>query len=371
MNLKEPPPSEEKKKESPPDSPPPKAQQNLPPAYHWIIFSIVILTTLYVARGFLLPVFAALLLSYTFIPIVRFLNRLYIPRIVASLIVVTSFSAMAVYSLVALSGPALKWLENAPESFDKLESIARSIKGPMENMDKASKQLDQITDNENRSEEVVVRVQESSIAEVILNQTPIVIGGAISTLILLFFLLAFGDVLLRRSVESSKSFGDKRRAVETARQIEYGVSNYLVTVSLINISLGITLGLVLWALGFKSPVLWGTLAAAFNFIPYLGAFAGVGLLTLASISTIEPMSHAFIYPAAYLALTTLEGNFITPMVLGRSFTINPIFIILVLLFLGWLWGIAGAVMAVPILIGVKCAAEQFESTQPLARLMAG
>lgn len=344
--------------------------RGLPATYQWIVFAIILLTTLYVARGFLLPVFAALLLSYTFIPFVRFLQRLLIPRIFAALIVVSVFTVATTYSLVALSGPALNWLEKAPESFDKLENIARSIKRPMENMDKASKQLDQITESDSGKEEVVVRVQESSAAEIILNQTPIVIGGAISMLILLFFLLAFGDVLLRRFVETSRSFRDKRRAVETARKIEQGVSSYLITVSLINVGLGVTLGLALWGLGFKNPALWGTIAAGLNFIPYLGAVVGVGLLTLASISIVEPMSQALIYPAVYFALTTIEGNIITPLILGRSFMINPIFIILVLLFLGWLWGIPGAIMAVPILIGVKCAAEQFDSTRPFARLMA-
>lgn len=347
-----------------------RPSRGLPTQYQWVVFAIIVFATLYVARGFLLPVFAALILSYTFVPFVRILQRLYFPRIVAAFTVVALFATITTFALVALSGPALNWLEKAPESFDKLERIARSVRGPMENVDAASKQLDEITKGEKGSKEVVVRLRESSVAEIILNQTPIVIGGAISTLILLFFLLAFGDVLLRRFVEASSSLRDKKRAVETAREIERSVSSYLLTVSAINLCLGITLGLALWAMDFKNPILWGSLAAALNFIPYLGAIAGVGLLALASLGTIEPISQAFIYPATYFVLTSIEGNFITPLILGRSFTINPIFIILVLLFLGWLWGVPGAIMAVPILIGVRCTAEQFESTRPLARLIA-
>lgn len=340
------------------------------PKLQFVVFSIIILTTLYIARGFLLPVFAALLLSYALIPIVRMLVAIRIPRVVAAFLVVSVFFFGSLYSIFALSGPALTWLERAPESFNKLEDFSQILKRPVENVNAATEQLNKMTESENGGKKpMVVRIEKSNMLELVLSQTPIVIGASLSTLILLYFLLAFGNILLCRIVEISPRLKDKRRAVETAREVESCVSRYLLTVTIINASLGLCVGLSLYLLGFKNPILWGTLAAAFNYLPYIGAFSGVGLLALASLSTTNNISLALTYPAIYLVLTLIEGNLITPMVLGQSFTINPIFIVLVLLFLGWLWGIPGALMAVPMLVAVKSAANSFDTTRPLATIL--
>lgn len=339
-------------------------------SYHSsIVFSIIIFATLYVARGFLLPVFAALLLSYALVPAVRMLMHLHIPRVLAAFIVVSIATAAFVYAIIALSGPAVKWLEKAPESFDKLGQLTEVLKRPVENVNAATEQLNEMTQGDKKKRPLVVRVEESNLGDLILSQTPIVIGAAISTIILLFFLLAFGHVLLRRVVEISPRLADKKRAVDTARQVESNVSRYLGTVTLINAGLGACVALVLSALGFENPILWGVMVAILNFIPYLGAVAGVCLMAFASFSSSDNLEQALICPAAYFALTLIEGNFITPMILGRSFTINPVFIILVLLFLGWLWGIPGAIMAVPLLVAVKSVAQEFDSTRSLAILL--
>lgn len=358
----------------PPPSEPTKQQDDfagipIVANYHGIVFFIIIFVTLYVARGFLLPVFAALLLSYALAPAVRMILHLRVPRVLAAFIVVTVATAAFAYGIFALSGPAVSLLENAPESFDKLGKLAQALKRPVENMNAASEQLNEMTQGQKKNRPVVVQMEESGLGNLILSQTPIVLGAIISTLILLFFLLAFGHLLLKRAVEISPRLSDKKRVIETARQIESSVSQYLVTVSLINAGLGACVSLALFLLGFPNPIIWGVLAGALNFIPYLGAVAGVCLLTFASFSITDTLEYALIYPAAYLALTLIEGNFVTPLILGRSFTINPIFIILVLLFLGWLWGIPGAIMAVPLLVAVKSAAQEFERTHSLAVLL--
>ncbi|MBC2607136.1 AI-2E family transporter [Pelagicoccus albus] len=340
-----------------------------PHASQWVVFSIIIFVTLYVARGFLLPVFSSLLLAYALIPFVRILTRLKIPRVIAAFLVVGLFTASFTYGIYALSTPAIEWLEKAPQSFDRVERLLESIKRPVDNVNAASERLNQMAQGEDGGREVVVRMKESDFINVVLNQTPIVIGAVISTLIFLFFLLAYGDLLMRRVVEISPRLRDKIKAVDAAREVETSVSKYLVTVSLINVALGLCVGISLFALGFENPILWGALATMFNFIPYLGAIAGVGLLGLASFTVNSDPQVALVYPGVYLLLTVLEGHFITPMILGRSFMINPIFIILVLVFLGWMWGVVGAVMAVPLLVAAKAAAAHFESTRQLATLL--
>ncbi|MDQ8187400.1 AI-2E family transporter [Pelagicoccus sp. SDUM812002] len=337
--------------------------------YYGIVFSIIIFVTLYIARGFLLPVFAALLISYTLVPAVRLLCHFHIPRVLAAFVVVAVAFSAAIYSLVALSGPAVAWLEKAPESFDKLSELTEVLKRPVENVNAATEQLNEMTKGDERKRPLVVRLEDSSIGDLILSQTPIVIGAAISTLILLFFLLAFGNVLLKRIVEISPRLSDKKRTVDIARKIESSVSRYLVTVLAINVCLGCCVALSLHLLDFADPIFWGVMATTFNFIPYLGAVAGVCLLTFASMSTSGDLEYALLCPAVYFVLTLIEGNLVTPFILGQSFTVNPIFIILVLLFLGWLWGIPGAIMAVPLLVVLKSAAQEFESTRSIAVLL--
>ncbi|MDQ8203980.1 AI-2E family transporter [Pelagicoccus sp. SDUM812003] len=357
--------------ERPASPPKPESKRfSLQPKLQFIVSSIIILATLYIARGFLLPVFAALLLSYALVPAVRILVRMKIPRVLAALLVVGASFLATLYAIIALTGPAITWLEKAPESFDKLESISSVLKRPVENVNAATEQLNKMTKSDGEGKEpVLVRIQETNIIDIVLSQTPIVIGATLSTMILLFFLLAFGNLLLKRIVEASPDLAGKRHSVETARVVEANVSRYLVTVTIINATLGFSVGFALFLLEFESPVLWGTIAALLNFIPYLGAFAGVGLLALASLSTQPNLELALLPPSIYLVLTVIEGNFLTPLILGKSFSINPIFIILVLLFLGWLWGVPGAVMAVPILVAVKSAANSFESSRPLAIIL--
>lgn len=334
-----------------------------------VTVAIILLAALYAGRGFVLPVLAALILSYALIPLVRVLCRCKVPRIVASFLVVSGFSAACVFGAITLSGPALNWLEKAPRSFEKLEHLLETVQQPVNNMSRASEQLNEMTNGEKKRGEVVVRVKESSLAKVFLSQTPAALGATTSTLILMFFLLTFGKTLLRRVVEISPRLRDKVKAVETAREIESNVSRYLTTVTLINSCLGLSVGLSLYFLGFESPALWGTLAACLNFVPYLGAIAGVLLLALASLSVTPDPLQALLFPSVYLALTLIEGNFITPVILGKSFELNPVFIILVLLFLGWMWGILGAVMAVPLLVAIKSAASHFPKTQNVATLI--
>lgn len=357
-------------KPAPDDERQPSQRLTVQPKLQFIVFSIIILATFYIARGFLLPVFAALLLSYALVPAVRLLVKLHIPRIVSAFLVVVIFFSGSVYVIIALSGPAIAWLEKAPESFQKFEGISQVLKRPVENVNAATEELNKMTQGESKGREpIVVRIQDSNALELVLSQTPIIIGAAISTLLLLFFLLAFGNLLLKKAVEISPDLDGKRRAVETARLVENSVSSYLVTVTMINATLGLIIGTSFYFLDFPNPILWGTLAALFNFIPYLGALTGVCFLTFASLATFPDPETALIYPALYLALTMIEGNFVTPMILGQSFMINPIFIILVLLFLGWLWGIPGAVMAVPILVAIKSSASNFERTRPLATIL--
>ena len=162
---------------------------------------------------------------------------------------------------------------------------------------------------------------------------------------------------------------DKKRAISIARKIESSISRYLLTVTLINAGLGTAVGLAMYFLGMPNPVLWGAMAAIVNFVPYLGATVGIVAMTLAALLSFDSLGWALVFPATYLALAILEGNFITPVVLGHSLTLNPIVIVIALMFWGWMWGIAGAILAVPILAAFKIFCDHIEPLEPVGEFL--
>jgi predicted PurR-regulated permease PerM len=188
-------------------------------------------------------------------------------------------------------------------------------------------------------------------------------------LILLYFLLAYDGIFLAKITRSIPRLTDKKRAVSIVREIEMQISRYLLTITLINIGLGLAVGLVVYLLGLKNPVLWVVLVAVLNFVPYLGALTGIICMTLAAILSFDSLGYAMLFPASYLVLATLEGNFVTPFLLGRSLTLNPVMILIALTFWGWMWGIAGMILAVPIVASFKIFCDHMEPLAPVGEFL--
>ena len=196
------------------------------------------------------------------------------------------------------------------------------------------------------------------------------VAGIAVVLVLLYFLLASGDLFLRKLIRTLPTLEDKKRAVDIARQLESDLSAYLSTVTLINLGLGVAVGVAMYLLGLPNPVLWGGLATILNFVPYLGAIVGILVIGLVAALTFDGVGQMLLPPLVYFLLTACEGYFVTPMILGRRLTLNPVMILLSLLFWGWLWGIAGAVLAVPMLAVVKILCDHLEPLHPLGEFLA-
>ena len=162
---------------------------------------------------------------------------------------------------------------------------------------------------------------------------------------------------------------DKKRAVSIVREIETQISRYLLTITLINIGLGLAVGTTVHLLGLRNPIMWGVLVAMLNFIPYLGALTGIICMTLGAVLSFDSLGYAMVFPASYLIIAILEGNFITPMVLGRSLTLNPVVILIALAFWGWMWGISGMILAVPILATFKIFCDHIEPMAPIGEFL--
>jgi predicted PurR-regulated permease PerM len=333
------------------------------------LFILAIFYTMYFMRSLLLPLVLALLLSYLLRPIVRAGARFHIPPPLGAAIILLSFFGLIGYAVSFLAAPAAGWLEKAPYSLQQFQSKMIPLRGPMQNVAKASGEIEKITTPEAQQAKLAVEVKRHPIADVLFVRTPELIVSTVMLIILLYFLLAYDGVFLTKLIKLLPTLADKKRAVSIANEIETNVSRYLLTVTLINIGLGFTVGTIAGLLGLPNPAMWGAMVAILNFVPYLGALTGIICMTLGAVLSFNSFGYALIFPAVYLLAATLEGNFITPWVMGRSLTLNPVMVLLSLSFWGWMWGIAGVILAVPILAAFKIFCAYIKPIEPIAEFL--
>jgi predicted PurR-regulated permease PerM len=332
------------------------------------LFVLAVFYTMYFMRAMLLPLVLALLLSYLLAPLVRLFRHIRVKPAVGAAIVLLTLVGLLVYGVSRLAEPAAGWLEKAPYSLQQLKQRLVPLKRPMEKVAQASGEIDKLTSTEAEQAQTVV-VKHNALANSFLTQTPEFIASTVVMLILLYFLLAYDGVFLAKLIKVSPRLKDKKRSVSIVREIETQISRYLVTITAINVALGLAVGTTVHFLGLPNPIMWGVLVALLNFVPYLGALTGIICMTLGAILSFDSLGYAMLFPASYLLLATLEGNFVTPMVLGRSLTLNPIVIVVALAFWGWMWGISGMILAVPILATFKIFCDHIEPMSPIGEFM--
>jgi predicted PurR-regulated permease PerM len=332
------------------------------------LFLLALFYTVYFTRTLLLPIVLAILLSFLLAPLVRGLARVRIPLKVGAALVMVSLLFLIALGFYRLSGPAAQWMEQAPESLRQLEADLRLLQRPVEKVTEAAEEVERITSG---GEAPAQRVETSqpSLTQSLFAGTRDAVAALAVVFVLLYFLLASGDLFLRKLIRVLPRFEDKRKAAQVAQKLEKQISLYLLTVTMINSGLGVAVGFTMYLIGMPSPILWGVMAAAFNFVPYLGALVGISVVTLVAYVTFQDIGWALMTGAAYLSLTALEGNFITPMLLAKRLTLNPVVVFLSLLFWLWLWGIPGGLLAVPILATFKIICDEIEPLAPIGEFL--
>jgi predicted PurR-regulated permease PerM len=335
------------------------------------LFILAAFYTLFLASSFILPIILALLLNFLLSPVVRGLkNKLRIPEGLGAALVIFGFLGFMGWGVYELSGPAYEWAEKAPQQMRRLERKLAEFKKPVQTVSKATQQVEKITQvGGGGPEPRKVEVQTESFGERMFNQASDFVAGGTVMFILLFFLLASGDLFLRKLIRVLPSLSDKKRAVEIARQIESDISTYLVTITIINIGLGLATWGLLALVGAPNPLLWGVLATVTNYIPYLGAIIMYVVLAMVGFLSFDTLGHSLLVPGVFVGLNLLESYLVTPMVLGRRLTLNPVVIFLGLTFWGWLWGITGALLAVPIMVVFKIMCDHSESMAPIGEFL--
>jgi predicted PurR-regulated permease PerM len=329
---------------------------------------------LYFTRPVLLPVFLACIAGMTLKPLIRWLSYCRIPPALSAAVVLCLLVAAIGIGFFQLGRPALTWMNEAPQHMTELRQRVQKMFPLFRRFSQAAAAVNNLgaTEEEKKEEQKkapMVEMKNTRGTSSILNWTGTLLVGVGETLVLVYLLLASGDLFLQKLVHVMPTFSDKKRAVEINREIQQNISNYLFSVSLINISLGIVVSGGLYFMGVPNAAMWGMLVAVLNFVPYFGPVAGMILLVTVGLLTFDTLWMGLLPAAWYLVLHLLEANLITPVLLGRRFTLNPVVIFVSLIFWTWLWGVPGALLSVPILVSIKVVCDRIPTLSSISELL--
>jgi predicted PurR-regulated permease PerM len=341
-----------------------------------VLTVIAVFAALYFSAEIVLPLLFALVLNLLLAPVNRFLTtRLKVPATLAALLLIVLLFIVVSGVAALVSVPASNWIAKAPESLPQLQQRLGFLSAPIEFFRHGVDQAQHLMQQQAPLGQQTVTVQQPSgaggIGMSILAGTRAALGQVLTLVVVLFFLLASGDSLLRRLIEILPSFGDKRRVVEIAVEIERNISSYLLTITAMNLLVGIANGAAMYVQGLPDALLWGTLAFLLNYIPILGPFTGIVIFFFVGLFSTPTLWQAALPPGIYLLIHVLEGETVTPMLLARRFTLNPVLVIVALFFWDWLWGVPGAFLAVPLLAITKIVADRIPALTPVGHLLGG
>lgn len=346
----------------------PPATQNNPALIG--IFIILAVLALYFGRDFFMPVVLAFLFALTLTPIVRFLRKRGIPSpLSATLLVVASTIVLAIGGYL-LSGPTTQLINDAPQIGRALTERIEEMRGPFDRLMRISDQIESVAETANEPDVQKVTVQQPGILSRAAGNL-VSIGTTIAIVIVLsLFLLASGSLFYEKIVQSFSTLSDKKRALRVVYDVEREVSRYLLTVALINAALGTVIGIGLWAIGMPTPFLWGAMAALLNFLPYIGSLATILIVAAISIVSFDNIGYALLAPAFVASCNVVEGQIVTPLVLGRRLELNAVAIFIAVAFWSWLWGFIGALIAVPLLVIIKVFCDHSQTLRPVGNFLA-
>lgn len=360
------------------------------------LFTLAILYTLYFAKSLLIPILVALLFSLLLSPLVTLFRRFYIPRTVSAILLLAMIGGPIAILTIELAQPAQKWFTQIPqlsaqltEELDNLSQAMNPDVGPEKKTqtvshkkpgfsvfgwfikDDKTANVEENTTSKTASSPLSARVMQGGIEKIIaiLGEAPVLIAQFMTFIILVLFLLSFGSRLYDSYMEIFPAVQNYRRSAALVGKLQKELSRYILTVTAINTGLGFVTACVFWMLGIDDALLWGALVGLLNFAPYVGPFIGLIVLCLVGVTQYGMVAAALIPAVAYFGINLIEAQFVTPTLLGLHMRLNPLILILWLLIWGWLWGPAGVLLAVPLLVCIKLIASQLNIMPRLVKLI--
>ncbi|HVI24624.1 MAG TPA: AI-2E family transporter [Xanthomonadaceae bacterium] len=355
------------------DAPAPPLPRPRPrgPTSMLVLATLAVGFTLWAAQDLILPVLLALFFALVGNPILRLLQRLWIPRFLGALLVI-AFGMYGTYQLGhQLVAPAAEWIREVPRELRDLTPKLRSLVRPVQEANKAAENIARVAGGEPARTVQLVKAEPDDPYGA-LSATPRLVTSVLAVVLLTFFFMVYGQSLQRNAIALLPERKQQRLTVEILQSIEHEISRYVLTISLINVALGLVYAAVLHLfLGVPADeaLLWGTMAALLNFAPYVGPLIGMCVMLLMGFVSYDELWQSLLPAAVYLGLHTLEGQIITPIVLGARMALSPLVLILALMVFGWLWGIIGLLLAVPLLVCVKLVLSRLDGMEKWARLL--
>jgi predicted PurR-regulated permease PerM len=328
---------------------------------------LALLYTITLTKDLLIPLVLAAFLGLALNPMVAFGTRLHVPRWLTATVLMVGLIVGIGTGVSLLAQPAVGWFHGAPTAIRSFVPKLRSLTKPLEAANRATQNL---VNGTNRAQATTQPPPMTLTAWSVVSTAPKILAAVLSVMLLVFFFLIYGDTMLRRLVEITPSFAYKRHAVTIVRGIQTEVSRYLLTASLINAGLGAVTAGMLWLYKVPDPLLWGAVAMFANYIPYVGALLTTTILAVVCMLYANDVTLKVFLPVlTFAGITAVEGNLITPMIQGHSMRLSPIAILLWLLVWGWLWGIPGALLAVPMLTCTKLICERVRGWEWFAHIV--
>lgn len=335
------------------------------------IFTIMLLAALSMAADIIVPVVLAFIIKMVLYPIMRAFETIHVPRIMAALLVILMLLGGAVAVGVAVATPAAEWTRDLPKELPRLKERLHDLRSPIEPIQKVLNDAQNLAASTAGGTAVVAVQQQPNFPDRFMANAQYAVFGLLETLVILFFLLVSGDTFLRRLVEILPRFRDKKQAINISNQIESDISAYLLTITIMNAVVGSVTAAIMYFTGIGDPVLWGVVAFLMNYVPIVGPIVTAGLFVLIGMVSENDLMQAVMPAGLYLLTHVTESQFVTPMLLARHFTLNPVLVILGLVFFYWMWGIPGAILSMPILAMIKVMCDNIDSLKPFGHFIEG
>lgn len=335
-----------------------------------VLATLAVLFTLWAAQELVLPILLAMFFALIGNPIIRGLQRLYVPRFLSALVVLLGGLFVAGALANQLIEPAGEWIRQVPREMKQVAPKLRDLYKPMLDANKAAQNIARAAGGESSRPVQVIRTEANEPYKV-LTATPRRAASVLAVVLLTFFFMVYGQQLQRNAIALLSTRQQKKLTVDILTSIERAISRYVLTITVINTCLGLALAGSLYWLGvpMQEALLWGTMAAILNFAPYVGPLIGIIIMLLMGFVAFDDLWPSLLPAGIYLALHTLEGQIVTPIILGHSMRLSPLVLILALMVFGWLWGIIGLLLAVPLLVCVKLVLARIEGLTGWAKLL--
>ncbi|KAF1686705.1 AI-2E family transporter [Pseudoxanthomonas broegbernensis] len=335
-----------------------------------VLATLAVGYTLWAAQEVILPILLAMFFALIGNPVIRLLRRLYVPRFLAALLVLLAGLTGTGALGMQLVGPATDWAEQAPREARKLGRQLQDVTRPMHEANRIAEDMARAATGEASRKVQVVRTRVDD-PYAALARTPRLAASVLAVALLTFFFMVYGENLQRNAIALLPGRQQKKFTVEILHAIEREVSRYVLTISLINAVVGLAFAGILYLLGFppQEALLWGTVVMLLNYAPYVGPLIGACLMLLVGFIAFDETWRSLLPAALYLLLHLLEGQVVTPIVLGRRMALSPLVLILALMLFGSLWGMIGLLLAVPLLVCVKLVLAQVDGMHGWARLL--